>query len=146
MHFSCLRVLASETWKQAAIVRKKGHADQQKRREDVPGMLARSEGRLWSRCLIRSVSTRSASLVSLHCHCCSGKKIEIEQKKRLLCKINCWYQSRASPPSFCAYVWPPVHPLMWTSFFSVAELACNVIFLSLHLIIFLHHMLQYYSI
>lgn len=85
---------------------KKGCADQQKRQEDVPRMFARSEGRLWSRCLIRSVSAPCFH-PSLRCRCSGGKK------NTTIFKINCWYHSRASPSSSCAYVWPPVHLLMW---------------------------------
>lgn len=50
----CQGVLAFWNMKAGSHSEKKGCADQQKRREDVPAMLGRSEGRLWSRCLIRS--------------------------------------------------------------------------------------------
>lgn len=53
-----------ETWKQAAIVRKRGCAEEEKKKQqDSPVMFARSEGRLWSRCLIRSPSSAVARLL-----------------------------------------------------------------------------------
>lgn len=100
----CLRVLASETWKQAAMVRKRAV------------WISGENGRICLGCLwdLRGGCDHAVSLdqshlsASLSFYCCCK-----ERKKKAFLKINCWYQSGASPSSCGAHVWPSVHLLMW---------------------------------
>lgn len=81
----CLGVVAFETWEQAAIVRKRAARIS---RKGGKMCLQWSEGRLWSRCLIKSAWTRSFSL----CCCCSGREVFVkptaDTTSQFLCKCT----------------------------------------------------------